>query len=274
MGSKAHGENTTDRMLTLFHPLRIPVLRSAIGELKLPKGSQGLDAGCGTGLPTLLLAEALGSNGHVTGLDRSSALLINAAELMEKSGLSKQVAFQEGDINDLPFQADTFDWAWSVDCVGYAPMATLPLLKELTRVVRPGGKVAVLFWSSQQLLPGYPLLEARLNATSSGIAPFIKGNSPESHPLRALARFREAGLDEPTARTFAGDAHAPLTDTIRSALKTLFEMRWPGVESELTLEDLTEYQRLCQPASQDFILNLPDYYAFFTYSMFTGMVLE
>jgi demethylmenaquinone methyltransferase/2-methoxy-6-polyprenyl-1,4-benzoquinol methylase len=31
------------------------------------------------------------------------------------------------------------------------------LLNELTRVVRPGGIVAILFWSSQMLLPGYPV---------------------------------------------------------------------------------------------------------------------
>jgi demethylmenaquinone methyltransferase/2-methoxy-6-polyprenyl-1,4-benzoquinol methylase len=36
--------------------------------------------------------------------------------------------------------------------------------------------------------------------------------------------------------------------------------------------DRAEYQRLCKPESPDFILNLADYYAFFTYSMFRGVV--
>jgi demethylmenaquinone methyltransferase/2-methoxy-6-polyprenyl-1,4-benzoquinol methylase len=52
----------------------------------------------------------------------------------------------------------------------------------------------------------------------------------------------------------------------------LFEMRWPGVEAELTQEDRAAYRRLCLPESPDFILNHPDYYAFFTYSMFHGTV--
>ena len=52
------------------------------------------------------------------------------------------------------------------------------------------------------------------------------------------------GLEECTARTFAGDAHAPLTEDLRSALLALFQMRWPGVESELSPEDWAEYQRL------------------------------
>jgi hypothetical protein len=139
-------------------------------------------------------------------------------------------------------------------------------------VVRPGGSVAVLLWSSQQLLPGYPLLEARLNATTAGIAPFFKGNDPRRHHFRALGWFREAGLKEPTVQTFVGEAQAPLRDEMRTALTSLFAMRWGDPQSELTPEDWTRYERLCDPTSPDCILDLPDYYAFFTYSMFRGTV--
>jgi demethylmenaquinone methyltransferase/2-methoxy-6-polyprenyl-1,4-benzoquinol methylase len=51
-------------------------------------------------------------------------------------------------------------------------------------------------------------------------------------------------------------------------------MRWPGVKSELTPDDWAEYQRLCLPESADFILDHPDYYSFFTYSMFHGKVVQ
>ena len=106
----------------------------------------------------------------------------------------------------------------------------------------------------------------------AGIAPFVRGKSPASHFLRALGWFRDAGLVESTARTFVADVHAPLTDDQRSALAALFEMRWPGVESELRAEDWAQVQRLCLPESPDYILDHPDYYAFFTYSMFMGTV--
>jgi hypothetical protein len=148
------------------------------------------------------------------------------------------------------------------------------LLSELSRVVRPGGRVPILAWSSEKLLPGYPLLEARLNGTSGGIAPFVMGKRPESHFFRALGWFREVGLEEPTARTFAGDAYAPLPEDQRQALEALFQMRWPGVEKELAQEEWMEYQRLCLPESPDYILDQPDYYAFFTYSMFSGLVKD
>ena len=260
--------------LTLSDLLREPAIRSAIQALMLPPGSHGLDAGCGIGSHTLLLAEAVGPGGQVIGLDLSSDFLVIAEEMAKKSGLEEQVSFQEGDVNKLPFADKTFDWVWSADCVRYVHLEPLPLVKELARVVKPGGSIAILFWSSQQLLPGYPVLEARLNGTSAGIAPFVKGKRPELHPLRALGWFHEAGLKEPNAHTFAGDVHAPLSDNFRSALISLFQMRWGEVKSELSQDDWEEYQRLCQPESPDFILNLPDYYAFFTYSLFHGKVAE
>jgi ubiquinone/menaquinone biosynthesis C-methylase UbiE len=260
------------RMSLVSHPLREPVLRAAIEALQLPPGSRGLDVGCGIGLPTLMLAESVGPAGHVTGIDLYADFLSYASESVRKAGLSHTISFRQGDANELPFPDDTFDWAWSADCVGYAPMEPLPLVKELARVVKPGGSVAILAWSSEQLLPGYPRLEAHVHATSAGMAPFVHGKRPKLHFLRALGWFREAGLQQPAARTFAGEAHSPLTEKLHVALVALFEMRWPGVESELTEEDRAHYQRLCLPESPGFILDDPDYYAFFTYSIFHGRV--
>jgi demethylmenaquinone methyltransferase/2-methoxy-6-polyprenyl-1,4-benzoquinol methylase len=250
-----------------------PTICSAIQALQLPSGSRGLDAGCGIGLQALLFAEAVGPTGHVTGLDISCEFLQYGEKLVGNAGLSKQISFKEGDVSKLPFDTGIFDWAWSSCCVGYsASLEPRSSVKELARVVKPGGSVAILVWSSERLLPGYPLLEAHLNATSSGIAPFVKGKKPELHYLRALGWFRDAGLEQSVARTFTGEACAPLSDDRREALIDLFKMRWPDVESELTEEDWSEYQRLCLPDSPDFILNSPDYYAFFTCSMFYGKV--
>ena len=260
------------RMGKIFHRLREPIFRSALRALRLPKGSRGLDAGCGVGLQTQLLAETVGPTGHVTGLDLSPELLISARNLAEQAGLEDRITFREGDVRNLPFDDDSLDWAWSMDLVGYAPLEPLPLVKELAREVKPGGRVAILAWSSETLLPGYPRLEARLDATAGGIAPFVHGKAPSAHFLRALGWFRAAGLEVCKAHTFSSDAHAPLAEDLRSALLALFEMRWPSAKSELSGDDWAAYRRTCQPESPSFVLDHPDYYAFFTYSMFQGTV--
>ncbi|GAG13035.1 unnamed protein product, partial [marine sediment metagenome] len=85
--------DTYIRQLKESNPLREPTLREAIRALHLPPGSRGLDVGCGIGLPALLLAEAVGPAGHVTGLDISAEFLLHGKEIVNKSGLSEQISF-------------------------------------------------------------------------------------------------------------------------------------------------------------------------------------
>jgi len=260
--------------LLVANPLREPTLRAVIETLQLPSGSSGIDAGCGIGLQCLLLADAVGVSGHVTGLDVSREFLNRGEAIVKAADLSERISFQQGDVTTIPFDNNTFDWAWSADCIGYGPWEPLPLLKELARVVKPGGIVAISGWSSENVLPGYPRLEARLRATSGGLAPFVHGNKPETHFLRALSWFREIGLKEPDAKVFADSFYAPLSRGIRNALVGLFDMRWIDGERELSSDDQIEFRRLCQPDSPDFILNLSDYYAFFTHTLFWGKIAE
>jgi demethylmenaquinone methyltransferase/2-methoxy-6-polyprenyl-1,4-benzoquinol methylase len=262
----------TIQRLVEANPLREPVLRSAVQALQLPPGSHGLDVGCGIGLQAQLLADAVGLNGHVTGIDISPELLAYGEKMAEQAGFSGRITFREADALRLPFDDDSQDWAWSADCIGY-PLGDLPpFLAELMRVVRPSGRIAILAWSSQQLLPGHPLLEARLNATCSAYIPYLQGTDPEVHFLRALRWFREAGLEDVQAGTLVGVVRSPLSEGVRTGLASLFEMLWGERQPGVTPEDWEAFQRLCRPGSAEFILDVPDYYAFFTYTMFEGRV--
>jgi len=252
--------------------LREPLLRTVIQALQLPQGSRGLDAGCGVGLQAALLAEAAGPDGRVTGLDIAPDLLRYAERVAQERGLSDRISFRAGAIEELPFDDGAFDWAWSADCAGYPAGELLPALQELARVVKPGGTVAVLAWSAQTLLPGYPLLEARLNAASSAYALYVQNWPPQSQFLRALHWLHAAGLQNVQARTFVEDVQAPLRPGVRIALAALFSMLWDATMMEQAPGDKAEYQRLCRAESPDFLPDLPDYYAFFTYTMFQGRV--
>lgn len=258
-----------------IHRMTGPAVRSAIRVLQLPQGSRGLDVGCGIGTHTLWLAEAISPDGHVAGVDISSHCLAHAEETARESGLSEQVSFQYGNMTALPFDDNAFEWAWNADTLWVGPKELgLPaeVLNELVRVVKPGGTIAILFWSSQRLLPGYPLLEARLNASYAANFPYTDAMKPGLHILRTQGWLQGADLEEPKVHTFVADVHAPLDDAIRNALTGSFQMFWRNAESEVTREDWAEFQRLCQPESPNFILNLPDYYAFITYSLFYGRV--
>jgi ubiquinone/menaquinone biosynthesis C-methylase UbiE len=258
--------------LLLTDPLFTPIMRQAIRALELPSGSRGLDIGCGIGTHVILMADAVGAKGHITGIDLEPAFIAYAEKRAEAVGLSERVSFGTANMNALPFDDNALSWAWSANLVGYAAVDPLPPLREMIRVVEPGGIIAIVFYSSQMLLPGYPVLEAKLNTTSSGIAPFITGMPPESHSLRAIGWFRELNLQEIKAHTFVDTVQAPLSDDIYNAMTALFQMRWIDVNEELPSDDLAEYRRLCEPESPYFILKHPDYYGFFTYTMFSGRV--
>lgn len=279
MGTDQTDANEYVQMLTLGNRLIEPAVRLAIQQLQLPPGSRGLDAGCGIGDTTLWLVEALSPSGHVTGIDISPHHLALAQKAAGNTGLAGRVSFQQGDLKEVPFEDDSFDWAWGKDSLwpgpremGFPGEDAVPLVRELARVVRPGGIVALLFWSSQKLLPGYPLLEARLNATNAANAFWNKDMDPEQHSLRTLAWLQKAGLRECEARTFVADARAPLSAETRNSLTVWFQMLWEEAEMEVSPDERTEFRRLCDPKSPDFILALSDYYAFITYSLFYGSV--
>jgi ubiquinone/menaquinone biosynthesis C-methylase UbiE len=256
------------RQLVETNAMREPVINAVIRSLTLPPGSRGLDAGCGIGQQSVLLADAIGKDGHVFGVDISRDFIDYAIRFARNAGFSDRTSFICGDVTKLPFERNYFDWALSIDCVGYNPSDPMPALGEMARAVKPGGTIAIVAYSAQQLLPGYPLLEARLNATSAGIAPFNASMSPDRHFFRALGWMRKLEFKCPEAATFAESFHAPISVGIKEGLAALLKMRWESARSALSEKDWAQYQRLCEPDSPDFILDSPDYYGFFTYSIF------
>lgn len=256
-----------------------PAVRSAIQTLNPAPGSKGLDAGCGLGNHTLWLAEAVAPGGHVTGVDIDDRALSLAEKNASKHPLKDSVGFKNGDIRKLPFDDNSFDWVWSADVLylwlfgkGNVDEIADPIMKELARVVKPGGTVALLFWSLHSLLPGYPLLEARLNATNAATFAGPGGIKPGLHSSRALGWLQKAGLKEPRAQSFVIDIQPPFDEETKETMVGILEMYWEKTESEVSSRDWNEYLRLCRPDSSDFILNLPDYHGQITYTLYYGGV--
>ena len=262
-----------------MHRLTEPAICSAISALEIAPGSLGLDAACGNGDHSIWLAEAASPDGRVTGLDISAQGLFRARASSARAGLAERLAFLQGDLRCLPFEDHVFDWAWCVDSLwpgpksqGFLGMDPLPILRELARVVRPGGMIAVLFWSSQKMLPGHPFLEARLNATRAAGYPFQEDWSPKAHIFSAPLWLCEAGLKEIRGRTFVADVQAPINGRTRNDLAACFQMLWEKAAEELSDGDRMKFEQLCLQESPDFIADRPDYYAFITYTLFSVRV--
>lgn len=264
--------NTIENYICLSE-FRRPLFNLIIKSLDFPNGSKGLDAGCGIGFYTRILAESVGMDGNVIGLDLSKDFITYA-----NKNQAQNIQFEVGDINSLRFKDKIFDWIWSADTVWPGPKELgcptedpITIIKEFYRVLKPGGMLIILFWSTQKFLPGYPLLEARLNTTSGATAPFINGMSPINHIMNAKHWLKKLGFRDISAKTFLADINAPLDKNTRNALSIFFQMLWGESEGQLSTEKWNEFKRLCDTNSDDNILNNHYYYGFYTYTLFKGV---
>lgn len=124
--------------------------RMTMELLAVEPGDQVLDVGCGPGNYTRFLAGAAGE-GLTVGLDASETMVAAAAK---RSG-GENLAYLRGDACALPFGDESFNAACSV---GVIHMVAEPLLAlaEMTRVLAPGGRLAVLASCTR---PGQPRRE-------------------------------------------------------------------------------------------------------------------
>lgn len=109
----------------------------------VPDGSY-LDVCCGTGDLMLTVASRLGAGGTVTGVDFSRNMLDVAArralQARERRRVAAALELVEGDAQNLPFPDNTFDGA--IISFGLRNLSNLGAgLREMARVVRPGGRV-------------------------------------------------------------------------------------------------------------------------------------
>ena len=124
-----------------------------VAHLGLPAGSQVLDVGCGTGASALPAAQAVGPGGSVMGVDLAARLLDRARTKAINYGL-RNIEFQLADMTALGHPDGRFDAVVSVFSIFFVPDME-GLVRELWRMVRPGGKLAVTTWGPRIFEPAY-----------------------------------------------------------------------------------------------------------------------
>ncbi|WP_318011394.1 methyltransferase domain-containing protein [Actinotalea sp. M2MS4P-6] len=108
---------------------------------ELRPGQRLLDVGCGPGTITLDLARAV-APGEVVGVDASDAVLAEARLLADAAGDVPGLSFRAADAMALPFPDASFDVVHAHQVLQHLP-DPVRALREMRRVVRPGGLVAV-----------------------------------------------------------------------------------------------------------------------------------
>jgi len=250
------------------------VVREAIDEIAPEPGSVGVDLGCGIGVDSLLLAAAVGDGGRVIGLDPSSRMLEAARASAVGSGHTQTVEFCEGSIDRLPFDDSSVDWIWCKDVFWPMPGVVgdpVAALGELRRVLRPGGKVALLYWTSQTLLAGYPRLEALLGMHLVESMPYLGGVPPEQHFLRAAGWMRQAGFVDLRTRALGAGHLGPMDQATQDSMSCLFNMFFGEMEARLSGDDWAQLRRITEPGSPDYLPRREDYSCLLTYSLFIGV---
>lgn len=160
--------------------------RRTIERLGLTPGQRVLDMCCGSGASAIPAAEIVGPGGSVIGVDLAQNLLELARAKAQQNGLDN-VDFQSGDMTRLPFDDESFDVVVCVFGIFFVPDMELAL-RELRRVLRTGGKLAITTWGPRLFEPANTVF---WNSVRNARPDLYKGFNPwdrisEVDDLRAL----------------------------------------------------------------------------------------
>lgn len=115
-----------------------PAYATAVAELGLREGERVLDAGCGTGRALTPLRAAVGASGVVLGADLTPAML----EAAVRAGRDRDGRLVLADVGRLPLRTASLDAVFAAGLVAHLSNPA-ENLRELARVVRPGGTLAL-----------------------------------------------------------------------------------------------------------------------------------
>jgi ubiquinone/menaquinone biosynthesis C-methylase UbiE len=168
--------------------------RNTINRLDLKPGSVVLDVCSGSGASALPAAEQVGSTGQVIGIDLAEKLL-NLARIKAKNQGLDNVEFQLGDMLGTGFEDASFDAVVCVFGIFFVP--DMPAaIRELWRVLRPGGKLAITTWGQDFFEPANSVF---WNAVRDVKPELYKGFSlwdRITEPSTLMAMLKEGGVPE------------------------------------------------------------------------------
>jgi len=131
-----------------------PVTQALVEEIR--SGHTVLDVATGPGEPALSIAAMLGPEGSVVGIDPVPGMVAAACRAADQLGL-KNAQFEVAFADHLPFPDDTFDAAVSRFGAMFFP-SPVDAVREILRVLKPGGKMALAVWGTAESNPFFSAL--------------------------------------------------------------------------------------------------------------------
>jgi len=132
----------------IFHPGGKELTRKTVAAMNLPAGAPVAELGCGTGTSAMLLAEELGF--RVSAIDISAANIERAKKRAASFG--GRIRFLKADAQSLPFESREFD-AVLAECTFSLFPDQPQALREIRRVLKPGGQLAITDMATGGPLP-------------------------------------------------------------------------------------------------------------------------
>jgi len=144
------------------------VIDHSLELLRLAPGDDVLDIGCGPGILAVRAAGQVATGGSVTGVDVSEGMLEVAREKAAEQGVGDAVAFQLGDMHELPFADGHFDAVVCSYAMFFARSVTA-VGRELWRVLAPGGRLVVATIGEQFFEPMWSQFRAETARVRPGL---------------------------------------------------------------------------------------------------------
>src|SRR6516225_1693143 len=207
-----------------------------VERLALRPGARVLDVGCGTGASALPAAARVGPTGKVIGIDLAERLLEIARHKAASRNLGN-VAFHFGDMERFGYPDRHFDAVVCVFAIFFVPDMAMQL-RELWRMVRPDGQLAITTWLPRVMEPAASVFWSAVKELRPelylGFNPWDRITDPA--PLRAL--LAEAGIAN--ADILAEDGSQDLgspedwwTIVIGSGFRSIVDQMGPDLASRL-----------------------------------------
>jgi ubiquinone/menaquinone biosynthesis C-methylase UbiE len=257
--STTDGLPAYDPALKAYHAAFEPELEAAIRRYELGPSARVLDCPCGDGFYTKLFARHV-RGGTLVASDLSPAYLDHAKKAVGAVIPFLTLQFVEASAYQLPFEDASFDLVWCAQSM-ISLNDPLRAIRELARVLKPGGQLAVLETDAYHhvLLPWPVSLELAIQKAIREVCLKRYGSGAKFAQSRKLrTEFLDAGLVPTGKRTVVADRVAPLGSPEREFLLRHFAHLRKLVAPELKAAELEELIRFTDANDPESFLNRTD----------------